>query len=108
MTNDEFELLKYAAIADEVNIIRWNDMLATYETLQGLWNPLRNNGNAMFLAAKLRLSIMYRSPGVVHVSADRGDKVSAAFAIELLGEDSHEATRRAIVRVAAKIGKAKQ
>lgn len=56
------------------------------------WNPLRDDGDALRLLVKLRLSVMLGSPGdekpVVQVSAEDG------------GDDC-AAVRRAIVRAAA-------
>lgn len=69
------------------------------------WNPLRDDGDALRLAVKLCLDVnQYR---------ESGDKSACLFAsgishrcIEHSGDDPYAATRRAIVRAAAEIGKA--
>ena len=64
------------------------------------WNPLADDGDALRLAVKLRMSV-FHSLSDVYVVDDDGD-------IEV--EEGHErdplaATRRAIVRAAAEIGR---
>lgn len=68
-----------------------------------VWNPLTDDGDALRLAVKLEIAVEYRRD------------VSAAFAYNYaraleVGQnnknlDPYAATRRAIVRVAAEIGK---
>lgn len=67
------------------------------------WNPLQESADAFELAARLKLSVMYGSPGFVQVSADDGGEHCTAFAMEPLDAPGceAEATRRAIVRCAA-------
>lgn len=72
-----------------------------------LWNPLTEDGDALRLATALKLSIMYGSPGCVQVSADDGGEFCTAYASEPVGSDTAAATRRAITRAAAEIGKEK-
>lgn len=68
------------------------------------WNPLTNDGDAMRLAVKL---------GICHgpnfdndrAVADAGE-FGQHHVYELFGDDKYAATRRAIVRAAAEIGKA--
>jgi hypothetical protein len=63
------------------------------------WNPLANDGDALRLAVKLKL-------GVVVTSCDTEIYPSLTGAIkENHNDDPHAATRRAIVRAAAEIGK---
>ena len=69
-------------------------------TTRKAWNPITDDGDALRLAVKLRMS-MFHSLSVVFMVDDDGD-------IEV--EESHRrdplaATRRAIVRVAAEIGR---
>lgn len=69
------------------------------------WNPLQDDGDALRLAVKLR--ILFRQPpsmsGWVRASGEvNGRKVCAD---ERLHADPLTATRRAIVRTAAEIGK---
>ena len=73
------------------------------------WNPLEDDGDALRLAVKLGIEI--------HHGFDDGEIVMGAwfqetsgkpqrFEIERIGDDPYAATRRAIVRAAAEIGKA--
>ena len=64
------------------------------------WNPLDDDGDALRLAVKLGM--------VVEVLSDQKVVfVDALYIIELpLGDDPYAATRRAIVRAAAEIGRA--
>lgn len=67
------------------------------------WNPLTNDGDALRLAVKLGISVS---------TPDDGDQVASAthwslplFLAEKSGDDACAATRRAIVRAAAEIGR---
>ena len=64
------------------------------------WNPLADDGDALRLAVKLRLDVDVEQKAVY---------VSHSFqgygAMALLGADPYAATRRAIVRAAAEIGR---
>lgn len=70
------------------------------------WNPLTDDGDALRLAVKLRLECMYEATelGPCHCQfwiAGEGFKQ----VIEPHNDDPYAATRRAIVRAAAEIGK---
>lgn len=65
------------------------------------WNPLADDGDALRLAVTLGLRIGSSSFTTLYV--DRGSNV---FVAESSGSDPLAATRRAIVRAAAEIGKA--
>ena len=71
--------------------------------VSGFWNPLTDDGDALRLAVKLKLQISF---GNRHVSVfDEAGFIN--FQTEVLahrGDDA--ATRRAITRAAAEIGKA--
>lgn len=69
---------------------------------QASWNPLTDDGDALRLAVKLKLDV-YMSSGLYTwaeygVAIHKPDKTHK-------GEDPYAATRRAIVRAAAEIGK---
>jgi hypothetical protein len=72
------------------------------------WNPLTDDGDALRLAVQLRMLIeparMMKGTFVeVHAyPSGRGD----CAGVESLGVDDYAATRRAIVRAAAEIGRA--
>jgi len=76
------------------------------------WNPLTDDGDALRLAVKLGLSVL-PTPEDVEVLADQhaqelhGETVSpwACESWTLKQQDPYAATRRAIVRAAAEIGK---
>ena len=74
------------------------------------WNPLTDDGDALGLAVKLRIDVQFcKNMGgeFVEVMAHpvgRGDCMGMAE----IGEDDLAATRRAIVRAAAEIGKEQQ
>lgn len=62
------------------------------------WNPLQNDGDALRLAVQLKLTLGF---GAFVVAGDEPNR-----AMERTKDDPHAATRRAIVRAAAEIGKA--
>ena len=69
-----------------------------------LWNPLSDDGDAFRLAVKLQLDILQFGILMAMVQYDTGE-------IKVFDErhdnDAYKATRRAIVRAAAEIGKTK-
>jgi hypothetical protein len=73
-----------------------------------LWNPLKDDGDALRLAVKLRLCI----DNCVGEEGDRNDVTvgeeagQGVFVDEYHGNDPYAATRRAIVMAAAEIGRA--
>lgn len=72
------------------------------------WNPLDDDGDALRLAVRLPLDVMFGFDGegnVVGVNAN-WDGAPAEVIQEPLGQDVAKATRRAIVRAAAEIWRA--
>lgn len=71
---------------------------------QSVWAPLTDDGDALRLAVKLRLSVSVddRPAGVVRVYVP-DDKVPAQD--EPATPDPYAATRRAVVRAAAELGR---
>ena len=67
------------------------------------WNPLADDGDALRLAVKLRINVELTARTVL--CATDGTDPSEAV-LDLLGDDPYAATRRAIVRASAEIGKA--
>jgi hypothetical protein len=106
------ELLEFAA--KSVGIWLWWDYEPVdekewcYADGGGVWSPLTDDGDALRLAVKLRMTIApcaTMNGDIVEMSAfpkGRGDFLSC----EEAGSDEYAATRRAIVRAAAEIGKA--
>lgn len=64
------------------------------------WNPLADDGDALRLAVKLHISLMMR--GISLSAFDHGETLHIE---EWYSGDMATATRRAIVRAAAEIGK---
>ena len=108
MTDEDKTLLElaakvYGAKHHIVHIGEWYDP-STPERL--FWNPLRDDGEALRLAVKLQLgiSIPPATDGRIDVVTFYGPTISI---IEYpKNSDRNAATRRAIVRAAAEIGKA--
>ena len=109
------ELLELAAKAAGILLIRsrlddqlHKDMLAASSARNphhenGPWNPLTDDGDALRLANALQLCIAIgRLDGTVVVTSANNSRIYAAEPYETR---SDEATRRAIVRAAAEIGK---
>lgn len=109
------ELLELAAKAAGIELFdgEHGDKLRVYYTCPhtGLnryapWNPLTDDGDALRLAVKLRLE-----PRFIDNSHSQGAEPSRvtmhniAGIVENIGDDPYAATRRAIVRAAAEIGK---
>jgi len=67
------------------------------------WNPIIDNSDSFRLAVKLGMMVDATPIGdYIQVGFDAGDNLVE----EHVGSDSYAATRRAIVRAAAEIGKA--
>jgi hypothetical protein len=68
------------------------------------WNPLRDDGDALRLAVKLKMAVVIEQKyGHVYATVD-GWRVDMEPE-EPIGNDPYAATRRAIVRAAAEIGR---
>ena len=94
------ELLELAAKAAGVEIEWHSPNIEVWDFAQvPNWNPLTDDGDALRLAVKLKMDVNYDHEKV-GANCGRG-------AVELLGDDPCAATRRAIVRAAAEIGKNK-
>lgn len=68
------------------------------------WNPLTDDGDALRLAVKLRLNLHFEGFDGVEYACAVPHK-SHQGQDEPIGDDEAEATRRAIVRAAAEIGR---
>lgn len=110
------ELLELAAKAAGMEIDWDGDKALTVQMFRGHlknwldWNPLEDDGDALRLAVKLRLRVCTPTSDDDCALASNGDVV--AYSEDRLEEpddqlmitDLYAATRRAIVRAAAKIG----
>ena len=99
----DFTTAKYYRVADDLPVVfMLNDKP---------WNPLKDDGDALRLAVKLRMDVCIGTPfdiepgihAIVFVADDSSETVDVEVPI---GNDPYAATRRAIVRAAAEIGKA--
>ena len=105
------ELLELAAKAAGVGLISWTNMYDACDEIGGRfitqprgepWNPLADDGDALRLAVKTGEPFVVRTRCVTTISGLVED-----FDPAVSGDDLR-ATRRAIVRAAAEIGKALQ
>lgn len=102
---DDRELLELAAKAVGTHFVAgesWDEGAG--------WNPLTDDGDALRLAVKLNFHICIDadSAGAVIVEWDFDESGTAMRSVEQdapIGGDDEAATRRAIVRAAAEIGK---
>lgn len=93
----DFTTAKYYRVADDLPVVfMLNDKP---------WNPLTDDGDALRLAVKLEMNVLLFS-GDVRVKKGWNDG-SPVFHNEDIfhSDDPYAATRRAIVRAAAEIGK---
>lgn len=106
-TEKDRELLELAAKAAGLRV-KWEEVHTCHwiELSQGLaikpWNPLHDDGDALRLAVKLGLSVGHYQKAVRVWTTD-GQEVCVG---ESYQDDRDAATRLAIVRAAAEIGKA--
>ena len=103
------ELLELAAKAAGLSLMKWWEAMDTFVIAEGermgeWWNPLESDGDALRLAADLRLEIKpgkHVGDGCTVESQRPGIAGHTAFY-----DDKAQQMRRAIVGVAAEIGKA--
>ena len=112
------ELLKLAAKAAGISLYiepmspgcQFEEDRKLYSDLRGSveWNPLTDDGDALRLAVKLMMTVL-ADPGIDASVAAQIDPptspLTSVWADELAEPDPYAATRRAIVRAAAEIGK---
>lgn len=103
------ELLELAAKAAGYEAWDWlgkDGLLNVYDAngRHDCWNPLTDDGDAFRLAVKLHLNIFIGRQGTC-VNDGEMPLRNFPIAIEHHGDDAYAATRRAIVRAAAQIGR---
>ena len=114
MSNDR-EFLALAAKASGIKIEEWVEVgsddfgrskgFRLKEDSNCFWNPLLDDGDALRLAVKLSMDIN-PYPTTNEVAAIQwGHTTVTQKVFERVGSDPYAATRRAIVRAAAEIGK---
>lgn len=103
------ELLALAALAVDVDVVRWNNGLEPYSSGLGfildsgrLWNPQTNDGDSARMEATLGINVEWSALGVV--CGKRGFETTELF-VNHAG-DKQAARRMASLRIAAEIGKA--
>ena len=75
------------------------------------WSPLTDDGDALRLAVQLQISVEFGEDGnngptyMAGYFTDNGNRLRYAIEHETPAQDASAATRRAIVRAAAEIGK---
>ena len=93
------ELLELAAKAAGVVFDgEWSDADRMSVQGDGWWNPLTDDGDALRLAVKLKLCLLWQHDYLMAYSGDVAER-------ERDLSDPYAATRRAIVRAAAEIGR---
>ena len=102
------ELLELAAKAAGMPASIWwwvDGVLCKAGDVHTPWNPLTDDGDALRLAVKLKLDTFFHPSRVeAHVAGGRIPAISN-IAREEYGSDPLAATRRAITRAAAEIGR---
>jgi len=100
------ELLELAAKAAGYDDATWDMERNCIHTLKlpnfwCFWNPLTDDADALRLAVKLNMALTFSADGNCHAEGLNGE-----YACEC-SSDPYAATRRAIVRAAAEIGRTK-
>ena len=118
--NTDRELLELAAKAAEIQIQwhRWpstaretayvpnGDFSEQHGVCYSPWNPLTDDGDALRLAVKLNMGISIPVMAAPHARVDVITfRNSGVNVMESCNNDPYAATRRAIVRAAAEIGR---
>ncbi len=103
-TMSDRELLEWAAKAAGYQYARHGGYIVV-DGIPGNWNPLKDDGDALRLAVKLNLSMDLFEDGIC-VGYTPGSN-DCDQVMEVCESDPYAATRRAIVRAAAEIGRAR-
>ena len=112
-TQTDRELLELAAKAGEIVVLGYVEYYDDFywhgpswglivDGVNGVWNPLDDDGDALRLAVKLKMSIDVEE----RTQHAWSHIVWVAPCFEPLIDDPYAATRRAVVRAAAAIGEA--
>ena len=100
------ELLELAAQATGAITPSWYGNAAYLDGVLKRWNPLTDDADALRLAVTLKLRVMPQEKCVyVESNPDSVLGFASVSELEMNGADPFAATRRAIVRAAAEIGK---
>jgi hypothetical protein len=96
---EDRELLELAAKAE--GCPTWEDASNCFALNGFYWDPLQSDGDALRLAVKLRMVVEQKEGAEAWIFNGRKSSGIVPF-----DDDPYAATRRAIVRAAAEIGKA--
>lgn len=101
------ELLELAAKAVGINTDECPvfDYGVDWGEKAGIWNPLTDDGDALRLAVRLHMEVYHADDDGMACYAAWPNARGYAYAIEQHDDDPCAATRRAIVRAAAEIGR---
>lgn len=107
------ELLEFAAKAAGIDLQWETPFVAIGDFAQfphnaetgDCWDPLTDDGDALRLAVKLGILVSPNENGKTIAALPTDDDMVNHHMIERHGDDPYAATRRAIVRAAAEIGK---
>lgn len=99
------ELLENAAKAAGIFDLRFDSKGIAYRNVHVEWNPLTDDGDALRLAVRLSIYIQPFTEAQTPCVFTRSVNKIGTEQVLPLGDDPCAATRRAIVRAAAEIGR---
>ncbi|ENA37464.1 hypothetical protein HMPREF1487_04382 [Pseudomonas sp. HPB0071] len=95
------ELLELAAKAAGYDIVFWSDKAAFKNVdINPNWSPLTDDGDALRLASCLLLDVLIEDSWITVISGHLDETIDVP-----VNDDRLAATRRAIVRAAAEVGR---
>ena len=100
--SEKKELLELAAKAAGITDVWWSEEGYGWPDPSNAWNPLKDDGDALRLAVKLNLFLDIMDDRTQACAAPYDDETDA---IQMHNNDPYAATRLAIVRAAAAIGR---
>ena len=75
------------------------------QTIESGWNPLTDDGDALRLAVKLDFNVFHVANSAYAMPSENDGSNEQQVMYGIIGGDKYKATRIAIVRAAAEIGK---
>jgi len=104
--SDDRELLELAAKAAGFGYGEWTRHGIVFADRDVVWNPLTDDGDALRLAVKIGMRVYIYLGGGDDITVVATDELKGARSFsEAHADDPYAATRRAIVRAAAEIGR---
>ena len=105
LSDDDRELLRLAAIACGELHVEWVGNDAYFDGVLSRWSPLTDDGDALRLAVRLAIAVFPPERDGDEATANGPHPDSSDWISEPVVGDPYAATRRAIVRAAAEIGR---